>query len=77
MTFADRITQARHDRDARRAARAELDKLTHELAAYTSPADRREIELLASRSTEPGAQVVLAVLDRMGSQEAVTGRRTR
>lgn len=74
MTFADRIAQARHDRGARRAARAELDKLTHELAAYSSPADRREIEMMASRSTEPGAQLVLSVLDRMRSQEAVTGR---
>ncbi|WP_111768534.1 hypothetical protein [Nakamurella deserti] len=77
MTFADRIAQARHDRGARRAARAEMNKLTHELAAYSSPADRREIELLASRSTEPGADVVRSILDRMRVQDAVTGRQVR
>ncbi len=78
MTIADRITQARHDRGARRAARAELQKLATELAAYTSPADRLEIELLAARSTAPGAELVRAILDRTPLQGmTATGSRTR
>lgn len=69
MTFAERITQARHDRDARRAVRAEFRKLTDELAAYSSPADRAEIELLAGRSTAPGAELVRSVLDQLQVSE--------
>lgn len=72
MTIADRITQARHDRGARRAARADLQKLTDELSAYSSPADRLEIELLASRSTAPGAELVRSILDGMRVHETST-----
>lgn len=74
MTITDRITQARHDRDARRAARAALAKLTHELAAYTSPADRLEIEMLAARSTAPGAALVRDILDGLPTTEATRTR---
>ncbi|MEO5834447.1 MAG: hypothetical protein ABIR83_13895 [Nakamurella sp.] len=72
MTIADRITQARHDRAARRAARAGLQQLTRELAAYSTPADRLEIELLASRSTAPGAELVLSILDGMRVRQTNT-----
>jgi chromosome segregation and condensation protein ScpB len=65
MTFADRITQARHDRNARRIARAQIRQLAGELAAYSSPADRAEIELLAGRSTAPDAELVRSVLDQL------------
>jgi hypothetical protein len=77
MTIAERITQARHDRGARRAARAEMTKLATELAAYSSPADRLEIELLASRSTAPGAELVRTILDQMRvSDTAARARHT-
>ena len=75
MSIAERITQARHDRDARRAARAEMTKLATELAAYRTPADRMEIELLAARSDAPGAEVVRDLLDQMRADEAATGAR--
>jgi hypothetical protein len=65
MTITDRINQARHDRSARRAVRAERIKLTRELAAYSTPAERREIELLANRSTSPDAALVLTILDQL------------
>ncbi len=77
MSIAERITQARHDRDARRAARAEMTKLATELAAYTSPADRMEIELLAARSDAPGAEVVRDLLDRLRSDEAAAASWSR
>lgn len=75
MTIADRITQARHDRDARRAARAELTQLAAELSAYTSPADRLEIELLAARSTAPGSELVRSMLDQIRASETVVTAR--
>lgn len=71
MTIAERMTQARHDRGARRAARAEMTKLATELAAYSTPAERMEIELLAARSTAPGAELVRTVLDQMRATDAV------
>lgn len=74
MTITDRITQARHDRGARRAARAALQKLTGELAAYATPADRLEIELLAARSTAPGAELVRSILDGLPTAEPTRSR---
>jgi hypothetical protein len=67
MTITDRINQTRHDRSARRAVKAERINLTRELAAYSTAAERREIELLANQSTSPDAALVLEVLDQLNS----------
>ncbi len=75
MTLADRITQARHDRGARHATRAQMRQLAIELAAYSTPADRLEIELLASRSTEPGAELVRSMLDQLRVSDSTIAAR--
>ena len=63
MTISDRITQARRDRTARLALRVERRELARELAAYSTPADRMEIELLAGRNPGPDTEMVLNLLN--------------
>lgn len=65
MTLIDRITQARHDRTARAAARAELQKLAAELASYSTSTDRAEIELIAARTPGPDSDRVLDILNQV------------
>jgi hypothetical protein len=65
MTISERITQARHDRTARQAVRAERAALVRELSAYSTPAERAEIQLIAARSPQPEAALVLNILDQL------------
>ncbi len=69
MTITDRISQARTGRNARRTARAQRTALARELAAYRTPAERMEIELLAGRSSGSDAAQVLDILDQLSTAE--------
>ena len=69
MTISERLTQARHDRGARRAVQTQRTQLTRELAVYRTPADRMELELLAANSTNPDAKQVLDILGSMAAAE--------
>ena len=65
MSLVSLLSDARERRAVKRAERAEFDELRRELAGYSTPAERLEIELLAQRSDQPGAQAVLAILDQL------------
>jgi hypothetical protein len=65
MTLSTRIAKARDKRSERRAVHAHREAVIRELATYSSPAERKEIELLASRTPGPGANLVLDLLDRL------------
>jgi len=65
LSFSGRMAQARIDREARRAARAERAALARELSVYRTSAERMEIQLLAGRETSPDAQLVLDILDEL------------
>lgn len=62
------LSAARSRRHARKLARLEFDKLVRDLSVYNTRADRMEIELLAGRSEDPRAEVVLAALNSGHSQ---------
>lgn len=74
MSITQRITQARHDRDARRMVRLQHEKLVRELSAFSTPAERMEIEMIASRTSHPDAVVVLDILDQLSYQGTATRR---
>jgi hypothetical protein len=65
MSIAESVTQARHDRSARRAVRNRRLSLSRELATYRTPQERMEIELIACRSTDPAATEVLDILSAL------------
>ena len=48
----------------RRVARAERQRLARELAAYSSPADRLELDLILGRHSAEEAAQVDAILNR-------------
>jgi hypothetical protein len=64
MTLSEYMTQARHDRSARRAARGRRDELVRELQGYSTPAERLELEMLAARSGRDG-EVLLDLLSSL------------
>ncbi len=68
MTITETFTQARHDRTARNAVRAQRRTLVRELAQYRTPAERSEIELIAGRSTDPAAAEVLDILAALDNE---------
>lgn len=49
---------------AQRAERARRRQLERDIAAYTSPADRMELDAILSRHTEEQSQEVQAILNR-------------
>ena len=65
MSISERITQARHDRGARRALRAQHEHLVRELSAYSTPAERLEIELIAARAPHEDGALVLNILNEL------------
>ena len=52
-------------KSARRAARAQHARLVRELSADNTPAERSEIEMAATRTTDPDAVLVLNILDQL------------
>ena len=77
MSITTLFSEARDRHTAHRAQRTQHDALVRELAAYRTPNERLEIELLAARSDDPEAAEILDILDRLPVQapEQVVGMR--
>lgn len=65
QTFTSTWTAARTELRARRERRAADQRLVHELASYTSPADQYELDAIISRAPEAEAQQIERIVSRL------------
>lgn len=65
QTLTTTWTAARTELRARRQRRAADLKLIRELATYTSPADRYELDAMISRSSEEDAERIDRIVSRL------------
>jgi hypothetical protein len=68
MSITTLLSEARDRHTVHRAERAQHDALVREIAAYRTPNERLELELLATRSDDPEAAQILDILDHLPLQ---------
>jgi hypothetical protein len=74
MQFAAKIRDARSTVSRRRTERLAHRQLAAELAAFSSPADRAELESLLERHTTEETRQIRAILSRQDVERQLTGR---
>jgi hypothetical protein len=57
-----RVADRRASRQARRALRARRDRLRAELASYSTPAERTELEAMLERHTDEEVEQLIALV---------------
>jgi hypothetical protein len=57
-----RLADRRASRQARRALRARRDRLRAELASYSTPAERAELEAMFERHTDEEVEQLIALI---------------